>query len=62
MRMFLDKCSPLYGTLALTEVTKMPAGAPHDAAIGRLLVAFWSDGDPARVALGLRLLLTSGKR
>ena len=62
MRMFLDKCSPLYGTLAVTEVTKMPAGAPHDAAIGRLLAALSSDGDPAKVALGLRLLMTSGKR
>ncbi|MBC7477579.1 MAG: hypothetical protein H7317_05725 [Pseudorhodobacter sp.] len=61
-RMFLDRHNPLYGTLAVAEVTQMPAGTPHDVAIARLLAAFSSDGDPAKVAPGLRLLMTSGKR
>ena len=60
--MFLDRHNALYGALALKDVTRMAAGAPHDAVIARLLQVLSADGDPGTIALGLKLLMTSGKR
>lgn len=62
LRMFLDKNNGLYAALAVSDAARMPAGAGHDAVIARLLQAISADGDTGSIALGLKLLMTSGKR
>ena len=62
LQMFVDRKTQLYGSLAVAEVAGMVAGPAHDAAVAQLLQALADDGDPDKAALGLKLLLTSGKR
>lgn len=62
LQMFVDRKTRLYASLAVAEVAGMLAGPAHDTAVARVLQALVDDGDPDKAALGLKLLLTSGKR